>query len=123
MRVFHSALAAVNGRDAIDPLKARVRGERQEVAELEAGAEHPESGVGEPEQPEGRQPDPVRRHEHADRPRAERGGQVVHETGFLGHQWIGRLLIGICSDSRSSVSGPGLVLGLGSQVGTNDQND
>ncbi len=89
-------------------LKAGVGGEREQVAELEAGAEHPEPGVGEPEQAEGRQPDPVRRDEHAERPGVERGGQVVQETGFLGHQLFGRLLIGIYSDSRSGAQGPGL---------------
>ena len=77
------------GRDERDggdePLKALVGRERQQVAELEAGAEHPEAGFHHAQEPERAQADPVRRDEHAERPGVESRGDVVEEAGFFGH--------------------------------------
>ena len=68
------------------PLEALVGRERQQVAELEPGAEHPEARFHHAEQAEGAEPNPVRRDEHAERPRVEGRGDVVEEAGFFGHR-------------------------------------
>ena len=88
IRWFHAWRAAVQRFAGDGVLEALVGGERQQIAELEPGAEHPEAGIGDPEQPEGRQPDPVRRDEHADRPRVEGRGQVIEEPRLRGHRAV-----------------------------------
>ena len=65
-----------------EPLESAVGRQEQQVAELEAGAEHPEAGIDEPEQAHRREAHPVRRDEHAERPGVERGCDVVQETCF-----------------------------------------
>ncbi len=69
-----------HGRD--QPLKALVGGERQQIAELEPGAEHPEAGFHQAEQAERAEADPVRRDEHAERPGVEGRRDVVEEAGL-----------------------------------------
>ena len=68
------------------PLKALVGRERHQVAELEPRAEHPEARFHHAEQAERAEANPVRRDEHAERPRVERRGDVVEEAGFGGHR-------------------------------------
>jgi len=63
-----------------DPLIERIN------AELEPGAEHPEARFHHAEQPERTESNPVRRDEHAERPRVEGRGDVVEEAGFVGHR-------------------------------------
>jgi hypothetical protein len=67
------------------PLEALVGREEQQIAELEPGAEHPEPGVGQPEKAERGKAHPVRSHDHAERARVERFGEVLEKAGLCGH--------------------------------------
>ena len=60
--------------------------EQRQVAELQAGAQHPEAGVGDAEQRERAKANPVRRHEHAERSGVERRPHVVEHPVRLRHQ-------------------------------------
>jgi hypothetical protein len=100
------AIGPVRVHRVDDPLEALVRGEDREVAKLEPRAEHPETGVRDAEQRERAETDPVRRHEHADRPRIERCAHVIEEAVRLGHR-VG----GNCTGSglrAPGFRGPGL---------------
>ncbi len=79
-------VASTSGNGVDEPLEALVGREREQVAELEPGAKHPETGLHHAQQSERAEADPVRRDEHAERPRVERRGDVVEEAGFGGHR-------------------------------------
>ena len=86
MRWFQSAVASTSGNGGDQPLEALVGREREQVSELQPGAKHPEAGLHHAEQAERAEADPVRRDEHAERPRVERRGDVVEEAGLVGHR-------------------------------------
>ena len=91
-------------------LESLVGGQAEEVAQLEAGADDPEAGIGRAEDAEGGNPHPVGRHEHAQRPRVEGGGEIVEESRLGGHREQSLLLARIARGfrghaSRTSTSG------------------
>jgi hypothetical protein len=67
-------------------LKALVGRHREEIAELQTGAEDPEAGIGDAQNAERRDAYPVRRHEHPHRPGVERCRDVVEEPWLGGHR-------------------------------------
>ena len=86
MRLFQSAVASTSGHGGDEPLEALVGREREQVSELQPGAEHPEAGLHHAEESERAEANPVGRDEHAERPRVERRLDVVEEAGLGGHR-------------------------------------
>ena len=85
MRAVQSSPWDVTGWPRRRCAETLVGGQNEQVAELDAGTEHPEPGVGKAKQSRRRQPDPVGGDHHAEWPRVERGGQILNESGFSGH--------------------------------------
>ena len=86
MRAVQSSPWGVTGLARGDGAAESLVGRQNEqITELDAGAEHPEPGVGKAKQSRRRQPDPVGGDHHAEWPRVERGGQILNESGFSGH--------------------------------------
>ena len=93
-RAFQSCSVGAEARADDGPLETPVGCKAEQIGQLDAGPDQPEPRIGEPEQTKRDEPDPVRRHEHAERPGVEGGFEIGPEGGF--HWAHCQLLIADC---------------------------